>query len=162
MDRRGAVVAGMVAILGLSGSGAVAASAGQEPPPVQCGPATAESRTGDPADEKVQGSTKDESTGAEELAPALAAELGVSLDQTASALKELFAHADERGGIQVDSPSFHAAADSLGVSVQRLREALSRVKQAKDPAKQSLDSAKRAAQPFEDSAAPERGKPPAP
>ncbi|WP_248965099.1 hypothetical protein [Sphaerisporangium perillae] len=171
--RRAVVVAGVIAVLGLSGSGAVAASAGQEPPAVKCDPATVGSRAADPADEKAKANSKDEPIGTEELAPALAAELGISLDQATSALQELFAHADERGGLQPDSPSFHAVADRLGISTEQLRQALARVKQALDPikqgqdaikqapdaVKQAPDAVKRAAQPPEDSASPGAGKP---
>ncbi|GAA3820073.1 hypothetical protein GCM10022226_45590 [Sphaerisporangium flaviroseum] len=143
MDRRKAVVvAAVIAVLGLSGSGAVAASAGQHPPAAQCDPGTEGSRAADPADKKAEGNAKDESIGIEKLARALAAELGISVDQATSALQELFAHADGRGGLRPESPSFRAVAERLGITPEQLREALSRVKQSLDPDEQRKDQEK--------------------
>jgi hypothetical protein len=140
------VVAGVIAVLGLGASGAVAASAGQGP--VQCKPGTVGNSAadkGDPAGKK--GDTQDKAMGTDELAPLLAAELGVSLDKATAALQELLAHTDKGGGIEPTSPSFHAAADGLGITTQRLMEALDHVKQSLDPVGQSLDSVKKSAAP---------------
>jgi hypothetical protein len=67
-----------------------------------------------------------------ELAQALAQALGVGLDRATAAADELF-RLGEQGGIRPDSPEFAAVAERLGVSADRLDEALRAFKQAHAP-----------------------------
>jgi hypothetical protein len=67
-----------------------------------------------------------------ELAQALADALGVGLDRATAAADELI-RLGERGGIRPDSPEFAAIAERLGVSADRLHEALIAFKRAHAP-----------------------------
>ncbi|MFG1706708.1 hypothetical protein ACFLIM_26315 [Nonomuraea sp. M3C6] len=140
MERRNAVlVVGVAMALGLGGSGALAASADQQAADDPCrtsatlSPADAakiaakkeaaakDGRAGDRTDKP-----QEKGVGVSELAQALSDELGVSLDRATSAAEQLFA----LSGVDPDSAEFAAVANRLGVSAERLHQALKNFKRA--------------------------------
>ncbi|MFC4114357.1 hypothetical protein [Nonomuraea zeae] len=158
MDRRKAgLAAGMVAVLVLGGSGALADSPQRGPADDPCG-GTA---TCSPADlaklkeaeaAKAGGPRKDGpgcaadvdkpgSPDAGDLARALADVLGIGLDRATATMDEL-KRLSPNGGISPDSPEFAAVAARLGVSAERLHEALKAVKQATAPKDEPKDALK--------------------
>ncbi|MFD1540864.1 hypothetical protein [Nonomuraea guangzhouensis] len=167
MDRRKAgLAAGMVAVLVLGGSGALAAS--PQPSPtgepcaqtVTCSPAdlaklkeqaakddaikSDRAKADDPGKDAVDCTTGMREPGSvdpqkraddkqpspidsKKLTQALADALGVGLDRAATAADGLI-RLGEQGGIRPDSPEFAAVAERLGVSTNRLKEALTAFK----------------------------------
>jgi hypothetical protein len=146
---------GMAAMLVLGGSGALAASPSPGPTDDPCGKTSATCSPADLAkaraakeqalrDEAAKGDADKAAKATEdgkdqivsecsskavldpaELARALAAELGVGLEQATKAVETLDA---ESGRIEADSPEFRAAAEGLGVSADRLMQALGTIK----------------------------------
>ncbi|MEV4173741.1 hypothetical protein [Nonomuraea sp. NPDC049709] len=152
MDRRkAALAAGMVAVLVLGGSGALAASPQRNldgdpcTETATCSPAdlakpaeTATAKADDPGKDGSGCSPEGERPGSLEsenlsqrLAQALADALGVGLDRATAAVTGLNA-LSQNGGIRPDSPEFAAVAARLGVSAERLQEALKGFKRANE------------------------------
>ncbi|WP_214316926.1 hypothetical protein [Nonomuraea sediminis] len=139
MKRRMAgLAAGMVAVLVLGGSGALAASPQPGPtgkPCAETAPCSPDdlaklkeeaARTADPGKDGVRCSAdvkQPESPDPGKLAQVLADTLGVGLDRAKAAADDLSRLA-KQGGISPDSPEFAAVAARLGVSAERLHEAL--------------------------------------
>ncbi|MGW4963464.1 hypothetical protein ACWEPL_40135 [Nonomuraea sp. NPDC004186] len=145
MDRRKlGLAAGMVLVLTLGGSGALAASSQRDPADDPCAKAAActpadiaKAKAAKAAeldgkcspdvnkpDVKKQDVKKQEhlvENGM--LAKALAASLGVGLDRATAAEEELNL-LSQKGGINPKSPEFAAIAERLGVSAERLLQAL--------------------------------------
>ncbi|MEV4581452.1 hypothetical protein AB0K16_50280 [Nonomuraea jabiensis] len=164
MDRRKAgLAAGMVLVLTLGGSGALAASSQRDPADDPCAKPAACTPAGEPCDkdaactpadiakakaakaaeldgkcspdakqpdvkqpdvkrpDKKQEQPKPVENGM--LAKALAASLGVGLDRATAAEEELNL-LSQKGGINPKSPEFAAIAERLGVSPERLIQAL--------------------------------------
>ncbi|MBB5779062.1 hypothetical protein [Nonomuraea jabiensis] len=154
MDRRKAgLAAGMVLVLTLGGSGALAASSQRDPADDPCAKTAACTPAGEPCakdaactpadiakakaakaaelDGKCSPDVKRPDKKQEQpklvengmLAKALAASLGVGLDRATAAEEELNL-LSQKGGINPKSPEFAAIAERLGVSPERLIQAL--------------------------------------
>lgn len=139
MKRRMAgLAAGMAAVLVLGGSGALAASPQPEPTGKPCaGTATCSpddlaklkeeaARTADPGKDGVRCSAdvkQSESPDPGKMAQVLADTLGVGLDRAKAAADDLSRLAKD-GRLNPESPEFAAVAARLGVSPDRLHEAL--------------------------------------
>ncbi|MFB4284234.1 hypothetical protein ACBJ59_53730 [Nonomuraea sp. MTCD27] len=153
MDRRMAgLAAGMVAVLVLGGSGALAAAPQRNLDGDPCsGTATcsptdlakakeaAAAKADDPgkggsgcSPEGERPGTLESENLSQRLAQALADALGVGLDRASAAVHGLNA-LSQNGGIRPDSPEFAAVAERLGVSAERLQEVLKGFKRANEP-----------------------------
>ncbi|MEV6037446.1 hypothetical protein AB0L65_40275 [Nonomuraea sp. NPDC052116] len=164
MDRRKAgLAAGMVLVLTLGGSGALAASSERDPADDPCAKVAACTPADDPCakaaactpadlakakaakaaeldgkcspDVTKPDVTKQDMKKQEHpvekgmLAKALAASLGVGLDRATAAEEELNL-LSQKGGINPKSPEFAAIAERLGVSAERLLQALTDFKRS--------------------------------
>ncbi|MFG6198431.1 hypothetical protein [Nonomuraea sp. JJY05] len=137
MDRRKAgLAAGMVLVLMMGGSGALAASSRRDPAGDPCAKAAActpddlakaKAAKAAELDGKcspgVKGKEQPKPVESGALAKALAASLGVGLDRAKAAEEELNL-LSQKGGINPKSPEFAAIAERLGVSAERLIQAL--------------------------------------
>ncbi|MET9250853.1 hypothetical protein [Nonomuraea sp. NPDC003709] len=164
MDRRKAgLAAGMVLVLTLGGSGALAASSQRDPADDPCAKIATCTPAGDPcakaaactpadiakakaakaaeldgkcSPDMLKPDVKKQDVEKQEhpvengmLAKALADSLGVGLDRATAAEEELNL-LSQKGGINPKSPEFAAIAERLGVSAERLNQALADFKRS--------------------------------
>ncbi|SDK33344.1 hypothetical protein [Nonomuraea jiangxiensis] len=133
--RRAALVAGALVVVGMVGPGAPVA-AEQRVADDPCGRSSVvthadklklAAQEGVRERERAEGGTQIE---VPELARGLAAELGIGLDEATTVAKRLLSLSSGGRGLNRDSAEFRAVASGLGISVERLVEALTAIKRA--------------------------------